>query len=238
MNTLFSHTYYYRAAATAFSIDSILHSASSSSGSSSSSSILSSLPTPLSSLPLPFSQLPVSCLPSFLPPPDLMPPLLPATDRKKERPDQEESLPARPPLSLFPGLYYPPGPEGGGMLSQVLMSLSARHHRHPAERGPGRDIKEEVSHDQTPLQLHHSPEISSTQGTSPVCRPNTYLNFRDTRGQRQRLQQRGGGGHEQAGHRGRVRVVAARLSGQDQEEEDGLHQRAAPGAGEGQSELM
>ena len=52
------------------------------------------------------------------------------------------------------------------MLSQVLMSLSARHHRHPAERGPGRDVKEEVSHDQAPLQLHHSPEISSTQGTS------------------------------------------------------------------------
>ena len=76
---------------------------------------------------------------------------------------QEENQQPRPPLSLFPNLYYPPGSEGGGglyisvlwasqltfvisdlsgMLSQVLMSLSARHHRHPHhERLPGLTIK-------------------------------------------------------------------------------------------------
>ena len=74
---------------------------------------------------------------------------------------QEETSPVRPPLSLFPSLYYPGGCEGGGggMLSQVLMSLSARH------RQEGVNIKQENCQEQPALQLHHSPEISSTQGT-------------------------------------------------------------------------
>ena len=57
--------------------------------------------------------------------------------------------------------------------------------------------------------------------------------LRDPRGQREHLQQRGGGGHGEAGHRGRLRTPTARLSGEDQEEEDSLHQWAASRAGEG-----
>ena len=58
-----------------------------------------------------------------------------------------------------PGEGLAGGP--GGMLSQVLMSLSARHQR--------QHIKEEVGVGgdhllQTESALQHSPEISSTQG--------------------------------------------------------------------------
>jgi len=175
-----------RAAATAFSIDSILQSATSSSSSSTtttpspavsaSASLLSSLSSPL----LPFHHFPVSCLPSFLPPPDLMPPLIPTLERKplgvsiKEQDEENRgSLPRPPPnFSLFPNMYggYPGAPgEGvsggpGGMLSQVLMSLSARHQR----QIHGGHIKEEVGVGgdhllQPETALQHSPEISSTQ---------------------------------------------------------------------------
>ena len=122
----------FRVAATAFSIDSILQ--SSSSPSSSSNTASSSPLTPLTSSPLfsglsspllsPFPQFPASfsCLPPFLPPPELLPPLIPKHLAVKEPPEEPER-----PLSLFPGVYgaYPggegggPGGVAGGMLSQV-----------------------------------------------------------------------------------------------------------------------
>ena len=165
----------FRAAATAFSIDSILQSATTtasptstatSSPSPAAASIFSGLPSPL----LPFHHFPVSCLPPFLPPPDLVPPLLPGLDRKHlQLKEQEEE--ARPPLALFPGVYpgYPGAEVGGaggvagGMLSQVLMSLSARHQRQVqgVKEEPGGGAGDHLL--QEPA-LHHSPEISSTQG--------------------------------------------------------------------------
>ena len=167
----FSDVPVFRAAATAFSIDSILQSATTtasptstatSSPSPAAASIFSGLPSPL----LPFHHFPVSCLPPFLPPPDLVPPLLPGLDRKHLQLKEHEEE-ARPPLALFPGVYpgYPGAEMGvaGGMLSQVLMSLSARHQRQVqgVKEEPGGGTGDHLL--QEPA-LHHSPEISSTQG--------------------------------------------------------------------------
>ena len=137
-----------------------------------SASLLSSLSLPL----LPFHHFPVSCLPSFLPPPDLMPPLIPTLQRKplgisiKEQDEENRgSIPRPPPnFSLFPNMYkgYPGAPGDGvsggpgGMLSQLLMCLSARHQ----QQIHGGHIKEEVRGNhllQPETALQHSPEISS-----------------------------------------------------------------------------
>ena len=142
-----------------------------------SASLLSSPSLPL----LPFPHFPVSCLPSFCPLPDLMPPLIPTIERKalgvsiKEQDEENRGLlPRQPPnFSLFPNMYkgYPGAPGDGvsggpgGMLSQLLMCLSARHQ----QQIHGGHIKEEVEVRgdhllQPKTASQHSPEISSTQG--------------------------------------------------------------------------
>ena len=129
-----------------------------------------------------------------------MPPLIPTLERKplgvsiKEKGEENRVLLLRQPpnFSLFPNMYkgYPGAPGDGvsgvpgGMLSQLLMCLSARHQR----QIHGGHIKEEVKIRgdhllQPKTSLQHSPEISSTQGkfcidTDPmVNKASPYISF-------------------------------------------------------------
>jgi len=147
-----------RCAANGFTIDSILQSA----GSGSSPSF-PSLP-PLPGLSLPFPHFP--SLPGFLPPPEnpfRLPPLPPLEKKSinstgQERDEKQGDLN----LPVYPGLSYPEG-----VLSQMLMSLSARHHRQTEI--PAKDLVKEEQEDKDEKEIGldggnlESPEISSTQ---------------------------------------------------------------------------